>query len=65
MISDEIQSGFGRTGKRFGFSHLGIEPDLLILGKSMPSGLPLAALVGCKELMDAVTKRSAGRYLFR
>ncbi len=39
LIIDEIQSGFGRTGKRFAFSHLGIEPDLLLMGKSMAAGL--------------------------
>jgi 4-aminobutyrate aminotransferase len=60
LICDEIQSGFGRTGKRFGFSHLGIEPDLLLLGKSFASGLPLAALVGRKELMDALPKGALG-----
>ncbi|MGP9655524.1 2-aminoadipate transaminase [Halomonas sp. AOP35-4E-18] len=60
LICDEIQSGFGRTGKRFGFSHLGIEPDLLLLGKSIASGLPLAALVGRKTLMDALPKGALG-----
>jgi len=60
LICDEIQSGFGRTGKRFGFSHLGIEPDLLLLGKSFASGLPLAALAGRKELMDALPKGALG-----
>ncbi|HBK35439.1 MAG TPA: 4-aminobutyrate aminotransferase, partial [Halomonas sp.] len=60
LICDEIQSGFGRTGKRFGFSHLGIEPDLILLGKSIASGLPLAALVGRKELMDALPKGALG-----
>lgn len=60
LICDEIQSGFGRTGKRFGFSHIGIEPDLLLLGKSIASGLPLAALVGRKELMDALPKGALG-----
>lgn len=60
LICDEIQSGFGRTGMRFGFSHLGIEPDLLLLGKSIASGLPLAALVGRKELMDALPKGALG-----
>lgn len=54
LVCDEIQSGFGRTGQRFGFTHLGIEPDLMLLGKSIASGLPLAALVGRKELMDAL-----------
>jgi len=60
LICDEIQSGFGRTGKRFGFSHLGIEPDLMLLGKSIACGLPLAALVGRKEFMDALPKGALG-----
>ncbi|MCC5903570.1 MAG: aspartate aminotransferase family protein [Halomonas sp.] len=60
LICDEIQSGFGRTGQRFGFSHLGIEPDLMLLGKSIAAGLPLAALVGRKELMDALPKGALG-----
>lgn len=60
LICDEIQSGFGRTGKRFGFSHLGIEPDVLLMGKSMAAGLPLAALVGRAELMGAPPKGGLG-----
>ncbi len=60
LICDEIQSGFGRTGQRFGFTHLGIEPDLLLMGKSMAAGLPLAALVGRGELMDALPKGALG-----
>ncbi|WP_447554497.1 2-aminoadipate transaminase [Vreelandella sp. EE22] len=60
LIFDEIQSGFGRSGKRFGFTHLGVEPDLLLMGKSIASGLPLAALGGRKELMDALPKGALG-----
>ncbi|QOR38687.1 aspartate aminotransferase family protein [Billgrantia diversa] len=60
LILDEIQSGFGRTGSRFAFSPLGIEPDLLLMGKSMAAGLPLAAVVGRAELMDAVPKGGLG-----
>ncbi|KPQ26022.1 MAG: hypothetical protein HLUCCA13_02860 [Halomonas sp. HL-48] len=60
LICDEIQSGFGRTGQRFGFTHLGIEPDLLLMGKSMAAGLPLAAVVGRRELMDALPKGALG-----
>lgn len=60
LIFDEIQSGFGRTGKRFAFSHLGVEPDLLLMGKSMAAGLPLAAVVGRAELMNAPPKGGLG-----
>lgn len=60
LIFDEIQSGFGRTGRRFAFSHLGVEPDLLLMGKSMASGLPLAAVAGKAELMDALPKGGLG-----
>lgn len=60
LIVDEIQSGFGRTGQRFAFSRLGIEPDLLLLGKSIAGGLPLGALVGRPELLDALPKGGLG-----
>lgn len=60
LIFDEIQSGFGRTGHRFAFTHLDIEPDLLLLGKSMAAGLPLAALTGRSEIMNALPKGGLG-----
>lgn len=60
LIIDEIQSGFGRTGQRFAFSRLGIEPDLLLLGKSIAGGMPLGAVVGKKSLMDALPKGGLG-----
>jgi 4-aminobutyrate aminotransferase len=60
LIIDEIQSGFGRTGDRFAFSRLGIEPDLLLLGKSIAGGLPLGAVVGRKQLMDTLPKGGLG-----
>ena len=49
---DEMQSGFGRTGKLFGYMHYGMEPDLLCCGKGASSGLPLAVVLGSKEIMD-------------
>jgi len=49
---DEMQAGFGRTGKLFGYMHYGIEPDLLCLGKGASSGLPLSVVLGSKEVMD-------------
>ncbi|MFK0309647.1 aspartate aminotransferase family protein [Pseudomonas sp. NPDC090233] len=60
IIIDEIQSGFGRTGQRFAFTRLGIEPDLLLLGKSIAGGMPLGAVVGRKELMAALPKGGLG-----
>src|SRR5690348_12743846 len=53
LIIDEVQSGFGRTGRMFACEHSGVEPDLLLMAKSLAGGLPLAAVVGRAELMDA------------
>lgn len=60
LIADEIQSGFGRTGQRFAFSRLGIEPDLILLGKSIAGGVPLGAVVGRKSLLDNLPKGGLG-----
>lgn len=60
LVADEIQSGFGRTGQRFGFSRLGIEPDLILLGKSIGGGLPLGAVVGRKDLLDSLPRGGLG-----
>ena len=53
-VDDEVQSGAGRTGKVWAIEHYGVEPDLLVSGKSIGGGLPLAAVTGRAELMDAV-----------
>ncbi len=53
FIADEVQSGFGRTGKLFASEHYRIEPDILVSAKSMGGGLPLAAITGRAEIMDA------------
>jgi len=53
FIADEVQSGFGRTGKMFACEHYGIEPDILVTAKSLGGGLPLAAVTGRSEVMDA------------
>jgi len=53
LILDEIQSGFGRTGRMFGYEHSDIEPDLVCLAKGLGGGLPLAAIVGTADIMDA------------
>lgn len=52
MIMDEVQTGFGRTGKWFATEHFQIEPDIITLSKSIAGGLPLSAIVGRAELMD-------------
>ncbi len=51
MMFDEVQSGFGRTGKMFCYQHYGIKPDLIICGKGISSSLPLAAVIGRKDIM--------------
>lgn len=53
FIADEIQSGFGRTGKFFCMEHSGVEPDLITVAKGMAGGYPLAGVVGNAEIMDA------------
>ena len=53
VVSDEVKVGFGRTGKMFGFQHYGMTPDAVVMGKPIAAGLPLSAVVGRKELMDA------------
>jgi 4-aminobutyrate aminotransferase/(S)-3-amino-2-methylpropionate transaminase len=53
FIADEVQSGFGRTGKLFACEHYGIEPDIMITAKSLGGGLPLAGITGRAEIMDA------------
>jgi len=53
FIADEVQSGIGRTGKMFAIEHYGVEPDLITSAKSLGGGLPLAAVTGRAEVMDA------------
>ncbi len=53
MIADEIQSGYGRTGKFFCMEYSGVEPDLMTVAKGMAGGYPLAGVVGKAEIMDA------------
>ena len=53
MVVDEVQTGFGRTGKLFAIEHYGIEPDLITIAKSIAAGLPLSGVLGKAEIMDA------------
>ncbi|MFL2581709.1 MAG: aspartate aminotransferase family protein [Flavobacteriales bacterium] len=56
MIVDEIQTGFGRTGKLFGFEQHGITPDIITLAKGMGGGMPIGAFVSKKEIMQTLTR---------
>ncbi len=60
FIADEIQSGMGRTGTMFAMEHYGVVPDLTTVAKSLAAGMPLSAVVGRKEIMDAVHPSGIG-----
>ena len=53
MVADEIQCGMGRTGELFAVEHYGVKPDLLTTAKSLGAGMPISAVIGKAELMDA------------
>jgi 4-aminobutyrate aminotransferase / (S)-3-amino-2-methylpropionate transaminase / 5-aminovalerate transaminase len=59
-VDDEVQSGCGRTGHAWAIEHYGVEPDLLVSGKTLGGGLPLAAVTGRAEVMDAVPAGGLG-----
>lgn len=60
FVADEVQSGFGRTGAMFAIEHYEVEPDLVVVAKSLASGLPLSGVVGKAEIMDAAHEGSIG-----
>src|SRR5436853_406098 len=60
MVVDEVQTGFGRTGKLFAIEHYGIEPDLITVAKSIAAGLPLSGVIGKAEIMDAPADSAVG-----
>jgi 4-aminobutyrate aminotransferase / (S)-3-amino-2-methylpropionate transaminase / 5-aminovalerate transaminase len=63
LIVDEIQTGFGRTGKMFAIEHSGVAPDLLTMSKSLAGGLPLSGVTGRAEVMDSVQPGGLGTTL--
>jgi len=60
LIADEVQTGFGRTGRFFGIEHTGVEPDLVCVAKSIANGLPLSGVLGRAEIMDAPVEGGVG-----
>jgi 4-aminobutyrate aminotransferase len=60
LIADEVQSGFGRTGKMFAVEHFDVVPDIMVMAKGIASGYPLSAIVSRKELMDKQPPGSMG-----
>lgn len=60
LVADEIQSGFGRTGKMFGMDHFDVDADLTCVGKSMGGGLPLSGIVGRADVIDSVAPGGLG-----
>lgn len=57
LVLDEIQPGFGRTGKLFAFEHFNCEPDILVIGKGMASGMPVGAFIASRAIMDSLSDR--------
>jgi 4-aminobutyrate aminotransferase / (S)-3-amino-2-methylpropionate transaminase / 5-aminovalerate transaminase len=60
MVVDEVQTGYGRTGRMFAIEHYGIEPDLITVAKSIAAGLPLSGVLGKAEIMDAPGDNAVG-----
>jgi 4-aminobutyrate aminotransferase/(S)-3-amino-2-methylpropionate transaminase len=60
LIVDEVQTGFGRTGRMFATEHFDVEPDLMVVAKSIAGGLPLSGVVGRAEIMDAPDDSAVG-----
>jgi 4-aminobutyrate aminotransferase len=60
LVADEVQSGFGRTGKWFAIEHSGVVPDIMVMAKGMASGMPLSGVAASRELMEKWTPGSHG-----
>ena len=62
FISDEVQTGFGRTGKTWGIEHYGVEPDMITVAKGIANGFPLAAVISTKEIADSLDKNTISTF---
>jgi 4-aminobutyrate aminotransferase / (S)-3-amino-2-methylpropionate transaminase / 5-aminovalerate transaminase len=60
LVVDEVQTGFGRTGRMFAIEHYDVEPDLMTVAKSIAAGLPLSGVLGKAEIMDAPGESAVG-----
>ena len=60
LVADEVQTGFGRTGRMFAMEHFGVEPDLVVVAKSIAAGLPLSGVLGRAAIMDAPHEGAVG-----
>ena len=60
LVADEVQTGFGRTGRMFAMEHFGVEPDLVTVAKSIAAGLPLSGVIGRAEIMDGAHAGAIG-----
>jgi 4-aminobutyrate aminotransferase / (S)-3-amino-2-methylpropionate transaminase / 5-aminovalerate transaminase len=60
LVADEVQTGFGRTGRMFAMEHFDVEPDLLIVAKSLSGGLPLSGVIGRAEIVNAAHEGAIG-----
>jgi 4-aminobutyrate aminotransferase/(S)-3-amino-2-methylpropionate transaminase len=60
LVADEVQTGFGRTGRMFAMEHFGVEPDLITVAKSIAAGLPLSGVIGRAEIMDGAHAGAIG-----
>jgi 4-aminobutyrate aminotransferase/(S)-3-amino-2-methylpropionate transaminase len=60
LVADEVQSGFGRTGRMFGIEHSGVEPDLVTVAKSLAGGFPLSGVIGREAIMQAAEPGGLG-----
>ncbi len=60
LVADEVQTGFGRTGRMFAMEHFGVEPDLMTVAKSIAAGLPLSGVIGRREIMDGAHAGAIG-----